>query len=122
MSLFEVKYTKKSSVSEHVSGIYKETSLYINGAMVYNKINTPLFIYKLPYNNLPLKEKYTGFNPIRLYEGRWVIGKIKDFGAYVTTVWAYSNKRLENDYLDCTDLEWYDSIDTTIINVTPLNI
>ena len=86
MSLFEVKYTKKSSVSEHVSGIYKETSLYINGAMVYNKINTPLFIYKLPYNNLPLKEKYTGFNPIRLYEGRWVIGKIKDYGAHITTV------------------------------------
>lgn len=103
-----------------LDGYYIETSIYLNNAKVYNNINnTKFFIFKLPFNNLSLDEKYKDFNPLKLYEGRWVIGYIEGMQSSTTSVWAYSNKRVESDSLEESDIEWYDCKDNSkiIINI-----
>lgn len=103
-----------------LDGYYIETSIYLNNAKVYNNINnTKFFIFKLPFNDLSLDEKYKDFNPLKLYEGRWVIGYIEGMQSSTTSVWAYSNKRVESDSLEESDIEWYDCKDNSkiIINI-----
>ena len=66
-----------------------------------------------------MDEKYKDFNPLKLYEGRWVIGYIEGMQSSTTSVWAYSNKRVESDSLEESDIEWYDCKDNSkiIINI-----
>ena len=117
MSSIIVNYDNDNFISKNINGVYHETSLYINNSKVYNKIHTSMFIYKIPYNDLPLKEKYRGCNPFKLYEGRWVIGKIKGFDASVSSIWAYSNKRIKGDSFEDSDLEWYECTNNNLITV-----
>lgn len=125
MSSFSVKVILKggrlSTTRIWIDGTYTETSLYLNGSRVYNNLNyTKLFIYKLPDNNLSIKDKYKDFSPLKLYEGRWVIGCIKDMGSSNTTVWAYSDKKQDGDSLDCSELEWREHVENNPIKVTQL--
>lgn len=123
MIIYNVKTTIINDVSCILNGYYIETSMYLNNAKVYNNINnTKMFIFRLPFNNLSLEEKYKDFNPLKLYEGRWVLGCIEGMQSSVTSVWAYSNKRVESDSLEESDLEWYDCEDNNLISVSVLNI
>tara|TARA_B110000977_G_C11017635_1_gene470087 strand:+ start:326 stop:703 length:378 start_codon:yes stop_codon:yes gene_type:complete len=125
MSTFSVKVILKdgrlSAARICIDGTYTETSLYFNGSRVYNNRKyTKLFIYKLPDNNLSIKDMYKDFSPLKLYEGRWVIGCIEDMGSSSTSVWAYSDKKQESDSLDCSELEWREHVEHNPIKVTLL--
>jgi len=125
MSSFKVKVIlengRLSAARTCIDGTYTETSLYLNDARVYNNRNhTKMFIYKLPDNNLSIKEIYKDFNATKLYEGRWVIGCIEGMSSSSTTVWAYSDKKQEGDSLDCSDLEWREHVEHNPITITRL--